>query len=157
MIPDEFWSKMKNVQRVHQRLYASGKGWIVGWLILLLEHTGRRSGKRYATPLQYERINGAYYVGAARGQQADWFRNVQADPHVHVQVSRLAFDCTAEPVTDPERVADFLEYRLKRHPLMIGLMMKFAHKLPMHPSRAQLLELSKSTAVVIFRPQQEEV
>lgn len=156
MIPDEFWSKIKKVQRVHQRLYASGKGWIVGWLILLLTHTGRRSGNHYVTPLQYERINGAYYVGAARGQQADWFRNIQADPHVHVQVDRCEFDCVAEPVTEPERVADFLEYRLKRHPLMIGLMIKFAHKLPMHPSRAQLLELSKFTAVVIFQPQQEE-
>ena len=60
-----------------------------------------------------------------------------------------------EPVTDPQRVADFLEYRLKRHPLMIGRMMKFAHKLPMRPSRAQFLELSKSTPLVILRPQLE--
>jgi deazaflavin-dependent oxidoreductase (nitroreductase family) len=157
MIPDEFWSKIKKVQRVHQRLYASGKGWTVGWLILLLTHTGRKSGTRYATPLQYEKIGGAYYVGAGRGQKADWYRNILTDPCVHVQVSRSEFDCVAEPVTDPFRVADFLEYRLKRHPMMIGLMMKFAHKLPMHPSRAQLLELSESTAVVIFRPQQEEV
>jgi hypothetical protein len=61
----------------------------------------------------------------------------------------------AEPVTDPERVADFLQYRLKRHPLMIGLIMKIAHKLPMRPSRAQLLELGKSTPLVILHPPQE--
>jgi deazaflavin-dependent oxidoreductase (nitroreductase family) len=152
MIPAAFWKRMKNVQRIHKRLYDSGKGWIVGKFILLLTHTGRRSGTRYVTPLQYEKIDGAYYVGAGRGPKADWLRNLQADPHVHVRVGRCEFDCVAEPVTDPERVADFLEYRLKHHPLMIGLIMKFAHGLPLRPSRAQFLELSKFTPMVILRP-----
>ena len=155
MIPDSFWKRMKSVQRIHRRLYASGKGWIVGRFILLLTHIGRKSGTRYVTPLQYEKMDEAYCVGAGRGPRADWFRNIQADPHVHVQVSRSEFDCVAEPVTDPERVADFLTYRLKRHPLMLGLMMKFAHHLPMRPSRAQLLELSAATPLVILRPPQE--
>jgi deazaflavin-dependent oxidoreductase (nitroreductase family) len=145
---------MKYIQRIHQHLYDSGKGWIVGRFILLLTHTGRRSGNRYGTPLQYEKIDGAYCVGVGRGPKADWFRNILADPHVHVQVNRCEFDCMAEPVTDPERVADFLEYRLKRHPLMIGMIMKIAHKLPMRPSRAQFLELGKSTPLVILHPPQ---
>jgi deazaflavin-dependent oxidoreductase (nitroreductase family) len=155
MIPDKFWPRMKTIQRIHQRLYDSGQGWIVGKFILLLTHTGRKSGTRYRTPLQYEKIDGAYCVGAGRGPNSDWFRNILADPHVHVQVYPHAFDCMAEPVTDPEKVADFLEYRLKRHPLMIGLMMKFAHKLPMHPSRVQFLELSQSTPLIILHPPQE--
>ena len=152
MVPESFWKRMKNIQRIHQRLYAAGKGWVIGNFILLLTHTGRKSGSRYGTPLQYEKIDGAYYVGAGRGSKADWFRNILADPHVHVQVARNEFDCLAEPVTDPDRVADFLEYRRKHRPLMIGLIMKFAHRLPMHPSRAQFLELSKATPLVILRP-----
>jgi deazaflavin-dependent oxidoreductase (nitroreductase family) len=119
---------------------------------LLLTHTGRKSGTRYVTPLQYEKIDGSYWVGAGRGPKADWYRNILIDPHVYVQVDRCAFDCVAQPVTDPDRVADFLEYRRKHHPLMIGLMMKFAHQLPMHPSRVQFLELSKFTPLVILRP-----
>jgi deazaflavin-dependent oxidoreductase (nitroreductase family) len=154
MIPDGFWKRIKNVQRIHQRLYDSGRGWIVGGLILLLRHTGRRSGKRYATPLQYERIDDDFYIGAARGQASDWFRNLQADPRVEVSVGRRTFQALAEPVTDPQRVADFLAYRLRRHPLMIGLMMKM-HKLPMKPSRAQLLELGGATALVILHPRTE--
>jgi deazaflavin-dependent oxidoreductase (nitroreductase family) len=155
MMSDTFWAKMKNVQSIHKRLYDSGKGWIVGRFILLLTHTGRKSGNRYITPLQYEKIDGAYCVGAGRGPKADWFRNILADPHVHVRVDRVEFDCVAETVTDPERVTDFLECRLKRHPFMLGLIMKLAHKLPMRPSRAQLLELSKSTPLVILRPSKE--
>jgi deazaflavin-dependent oxidoreductase (nitroreductase family) len=156
MIPDAFWQKIKNVQRIHQRLYDSGKGWIVGWLILLLRHTGRKSGKQYATPLQYEKIDGVYFIGAARGANADWVRNIQANPQVQVSVGRRNFKALARTVTDPEKVADFLAYRLRRHPLMIGLMMKM-HRLPMKPGRQQLLELGRTTAVVTLHPQEETV
>jgi deazaflavin-dependent oxidoreductase (nitroreductase family) len=156
MIPDEFWSQIKNVQRIHQRLYDSGKGWIVGWLILLLRHIGRKSGNQYATPLQYEKIGDCYYIGAARGANADWFRNIQANPQVQVSVGRRNFMALAEPIIDEEKVVDFLAYRLKHRPLMIGLMMKM-HKLSMKPSREQLLELGRTTAVVILHPQEESV
>ena len=151
IVPDEFWTKIRNVQRIHQRLYASGKGWLVGWIILLLEHTGRKSGKRYATPLQYENIDGLYYVGAGRGTQADWYQNILVDSNVHVQVGKVAFDARAEPATDPTQVVAFLKYRFKRHPLMMGLMMKM-HKLPMHLSDAQLEGLANTLAVVIIHP-----
>jgi len=150
-VPEEFWTKIKNVQRIHQRLYRSGLGWVVGWIILLLEHTGRKSGKRHATPLQYEIIDGSYYVGAARGTKADWYRNILVNPQVHVKVGRLAFEGWAEPITDLEQVIAFLKYRFKRHPLMMGLMMKM-HKLPMHPSDAQLETLAGSLAIVILHP-----
>jgi deazaflavin-dependent oxidoreductase (nitroreductase family) len=152
MIPDGFWSKIRNVQRIHQRLYDLRMGWLVGWLILLLRHKGRRSGKQYATPLQYEKIGDTYCIAAGRGTMADWFRNVQANPQVQFSVGRRNFNAVAEPVTDPERVADFLAYRLNRHPLMLGLMMKL-HRLPMKPSRAQLLGLARRTALVILHPE----
>ena len=151
-LPDEFWERIKPVKRLHLRLYATGYGWVIGRFILLLTHTGRKTGQSYVTPLQYERIDGAYYVGAGRGRRADWFRNALAQPRVHVQVGREAFDCLAEPVIEPERVADFLACRLERHPLMIGLIMKVAHHLPLRPSRTQLLELGLSTALMILRP-----
>jgi len=155
ILPDEFWSKIKNVQRIHQRLYSVGKGWMVGWMILLLEHTGRKSGKKYATPLQYENIDGLFYVGAGRGPKADWYRNIQANPEVHVQVGKLSFDGWAEPITEPQRVLEFLKYRFKKHPLMMGLMMKL-HKLPMRPGEDRLMELGKTLAVVALHPRKKD-
>ena len=53
-------------------LYAIGLGPIYGRLVLLLTTTGRKSGLHRVTPLQYEEIEGKIYVGAARGQKADW-------------------------------------------------------------------------------------
>jgi deazaflavin-dependent oxidoreductase (nitroreductase family) len=155
MIQDEFWGRMKNLQRIHRLLYAVGFGRVVGKIILLLTTTGRKSGLKRITPLQYEEIDGNYYLGSARGAKSDWYRNIEADGRVEIRVKSLAFPGIAEPVTDPTRIADFLETRLRRHPFMMGLLMEKAHHLPKNPSRQQLLDLAASEAMVIIRPAKE--
>ena len=104
------------------------------------------------TPLQYEMIGDDYYVGAARGTKADWVRNIQSCPQVEVRVGAKQFQGVAEVVTDPSKFADFLEVRLQRHPLMVGLIMEKAHGFPRHPSREQLEELGRTEAFVILHP-----
>ncbi len=146
------WTAMKNVQKIHRLLYAIGLGPLIGRIILLLTTTGRKSGQKRITPLQYEEINGAIYLGAARGLKADWVRNIQVDPQVEVRLKNRQFYSKAEIVTDPAKIADFLEVRLERHPRMIGLMMEKVHHLPKHPSRSQLEELAKTEALVILQP-----
>lgn len=152
MISNDFWTRMKNIQRIHRLLYAAGLGPMVGKIILLLTTTGRKTGLKRTTPLQYEEINGEYYLGSARGTRSDWYRNVTCDGRVEVQVKNLRFRGSAEPVTDPDRIADFLETRLRRHPFMMGVLMQKVHKLPKVPSRQQLLELAATEAMVIIRP-----
>jgi deazaflavin-dependent oxidoreductase (nitroreductase family) len=103
------------------------------------------------TPLQYEEVDGDFYVAAARGVKADWFRNVQANPNVEVRVSSRRFRGRAEPITDTERVADFLELRLRRHPAMVGAMLR-SEGLPPTPNRQQLEAYAAKRALVIIRP-----
>ena len=146
------WSKMKNVQKIHRVLYSIGLGPLIGRIILLLTTTGRSSGLKRLTPLQYEMICDDYYVGAARGTKADWVRNIQSCPQVEVRVGKKQFQGTAEVVTDASRFADFVEVRLQRHPRMIGLIMQKAHGLPRHPSREQLEKLGSTEAFVILHP-----
>jgi deazaflavin-dependent oxidoreductase (nitroreductase family) len=146
------WARMKNIQKIHRVLYALGLGPLIGRLILLLTTTGRRTGKKRVTPLQYEEIDGWYYLGAARGLRADWVRNVQACPEVELRVGAKSFSGCAEVVNDPAQFADFMEVRLQRHPRMIGLILEKAHGLPRRPSRAQLEGLAENEAVVIVRP-----
>mgnify|MGYP000865103599 CR=1 FL=1 len=147
----DYWSRMKPAQNLHRLLYAVGLGPVVGKIILLLTTTGRKSGLQRVTPLQYECIDGDYYLGAARGLRADWVRNIQADPHVSVRVKRLRFDGQAEIITDAAKIADFLEVRLQRHPRMVGMMMDRMHHVTRTPSRAQLEEIAKDEALVIIR------
>ena len=109
---------------------------------------------KHITPLQYEEIDGKYYLGSARGLRADWVRNIQEDPNVEIRVKSLKFQGQAEVVTDPSRFADFAQVRLQRHPLMVGIIMQRAHGLPKQPSREQLENLAKDEAFVIVTPVQ---
>lgn len=148
------WERMKYIQKIHRVLYAIGLGPVIGKIILLLTTTGRKTGLKRVTPLQYEEIDGKYYLGSARGLKADWVRNIQADPQVEIRVKSLNFQGQAEIVTDPARFADFVEVRLQRHPVIVGTIMQKAHGLPKHPKREQLEALAENEALVIITPAQ---
>ena len=149
------WQKMKYIQKLHRVLYAIGLGPVIGRIILLLTTTGRKTGLKRITPLQYEEIDGKYYLGSARGLKADWVRNIQADPNVEIRVKSLNFQGRAEVVTNPARFADFVEIRLQRHPFVVGTIMQKAHDLPKQPSREQLEALAENEALVIIEPKRE--
>ena len=119
--------------------------------VLILITTGRKSGTPHKTPLQYEIENGAVYVASARGCQADWVHNILVDSNVEVGLEDLRFHAQAQVITEITQISEFLEMRLRKHPLMMGAMM-FFHGLPPRPNRAQLIELAADLALVIFNP-----
>lgn len=119
-------------------------------VVMLLTTIGRKSGLPRVTPLQYEEVDGEYYIASARGRDADWFKNLCANPKVHVQIRDLEFDAVAEPVTDPVRIADFIELRLRRHPFMIRLIMWLFDGLPLRFSRIDLEEFCQEKAMVVL-------
>jgi deazaflavin-dependent oxidoreductase (nitroreductase family) len=121
-------------------------------IILLLTTTGRKSGLPRTTPVQYEEVNGLICVGSARGQKSDWFKNILANPRVHVQMQKREFDAVAETVIDTKRVADFIQLRVQRHPIMLRLIMFLADGLPFNFDRAQLEKYCENRAMVILRP-----
>lgn len=133
------------------KLYHTPLAPILGRLVLLLTTRGRRSGVLRTTPLQYEAIDDAYYLGAARGLRADWVRNIQADPAVEVRIGRRAFRATARVVTEAGLIADFLEVRLQRHPHIVGAILR-SEGLPRPPARADLEAYSRRLALIILTP-----
>jgi deazaflavin-dependent oxidoreductase (nitroreductase family) len=133
------------------RLYATPLALLLGRLILLLTTTGRKTGLPRTTPLQYEHDGGCYLVGSSRGKQADWFRNILANPQVGVQVGMRYFQGHADPVTDPRRIADLLELRLQRHPLMVGKILEM-EGLGRTPGRARLEIYACKLAMVVIQP-----
>jgi len=151
--PGVVWRALRFVnRRVAAQVIASGGG--PQRVVLLLTTIGRKSGLPRVTPLQFEELDGAYYVGSARGAQADWFRNIVANPCVQVQVRQQRFPARAEPITDPARIADFLEMRLRRHPVMLRVML-LMHGL-FQPDRANIERLASSLALVVIRPEKGE-
>jgi deazaflavin-dependent oxidoreductase (nitroreductase family) len=74
--------------------------------LLLLTTTGRRSGERRTTPMMFHRDGDrllliASNMGAPR--HPDWYLNLEADPHVTVEVGDETYDATAVPSIGEER------------------------------------------------------
>ncbi len=95
-------------------------------VVLLLTTTGRKSGQPRVTPLQYEKVNG------------------------DIQIRDRTFAALAEPVTDPRRIAGFIELRLKRHPFMSRLIMRLFDGLLLRFKRATLEGMAVGKALVIL-------
>ena len=131
--------------------YAIGLGPLLGRFVLLMTTTGRKSGRRRVTPLQYEEIDGAFFLGAALGGKSDWVRNIRANPQVEIQVKRLHFGGQARIIQDIEQIADFLELRLQRHPKMIGAIMR-KDGIPFPPRRSDLEQYATQLTLVVVQP-----
>jgi deazaflavin-dependent oxidoreductase (nitroreductase family) len=71
-------------------LWRLGLGrWVNVWphgsgRILVLGHTGRRTGRRRWTPLNYAEVDGELYCTAGFGSGSDWYRNVLTQPQVEL-------------------------------------------------------------------------
>ncbi len=135
-----------------QIAYAVGLGPRIGRLVLLLTTTGRKSGKPRVVPLQYEEIDGKFYLGSSRGEQADWVRNIRADPRVDVRVKARRFAGRADITTDAARIADFLEVRLRRHPRMVGMIMR-GGGFSQTPGRGDLERYAARLSLVVITPE----
>ena len=74
--------------------------------LLLLHHTGAKSGKSRINPLAYQSDDGRYVVFASKGgapAHPDWYHNLKAQPHVKIEVGTDTFDVVANEAPDEER------------------------------------------------------
>lgn len=77
----------------------------VGGRILVIAHTGRKSGLRRLTPVNYAEVDGEVYCTAGFGAVSDWYRNILANPKVEVWLPDSRWQAVAEDVSDsPQRI-----------------------------------------------------
>jgi deazaflavin-dependent oxidoreductase (nitroreductase family) len=102
-------------------LYKMGLGGmerIFGAEWMLLTTTGRKSGKPRQTMvdiLDYDKDTDIYYIEAAYGARADWYRNIQANPFFEAQAGRRKFHARAGELTS-DNAADMLVQFYRRKP-----------------------------------------
>ncbi len=70
--------------------------------IMVVTHTGRKSGKDHHTPLNYIVRNGDVYCIAAFGGKADWYQNAMANPAIEVWLPDGWWKGVAEDVSGRE-------------------------------------------------------
>ncbi|MFF4597089.1 nitroreductase family deazaflavin-dependent oxidoreductase [Amycolatopsis sp. NPDC001319] len=77
-----------------------------GLYTLILASTGRKTGEPRRTCLIYGTAGDDFVVVASKGGEddhPDWFKNIEAEPGVGVQVGAQRFDARARVATDEER------------------------------------------------------
>jgi deazaflavin-dependent oxidoreductase (nitroreductase family) len=83
-----------------------GHDWLEGAPVLLLTTTGRTSGEPRTTPLIYQPHGDAFLIVASRGGMDTppaWYRNLESDPEVRVQVKGDKFAAHARTATPEEK------------------------------------------------------
>ena len=99
-------------------LYRARLGLMFGSRLLMLEHTGRKTGiRRYVVLESVDHPNPrTYIVAAGFGDRAQWLRNVRASPRVRVYAgSRRPVPAIARPLTSAETAAALTAYA-RAHP-----------------------------------------
>ncbi len=97
-----------------------------GLPLLLLHHTGAKSGTERINPLAYQADGGRYVVFASKGGAPNnpaWYHNLKAHPDARIEVGTDTIDVVANEVTgeerdrlfrtQAERVPAFAEYEQK--------------------------------------------
>jgi deazaflavin-dependent oxidoreductase (nitroreductase family) len=98
--------------------YRVGLGGLLGGRMLLLNHTGRKSGQARQNVLEVVRRDeqaDAYIVASGFGEKADWYKNVMAHPEVKIQVGSRHLYARAERLPLEQATAEMLDYN-RRHP-----------------------------------------
>jgi deazaflavin-dependent oxidoreductase (nitroreductase family) len=96
----------EHVERYRATGGDEGYTWRKGTTILLLTTTGRRSGKPHTSPLIFREHDGRYVIVASKGgapDPPDWFKNIEADPAVEVQVKDDVFPARARVAEGEEK------------------------------------------------------
>jgi len=109
-----------NGQIIAEFLANGGKvgGFFAGQPLLLLHHTGAKTGTERVNPLAYQQVGGSYAVfGSAGGQPRDpqWFRNLVAHPDVTLEVGTSTVKARARVADGSER-ASIWETQKERMP-----------------------------------------
>lgn len=96
-------------------VFRMGLGFLLTRRLLLLEHVGRKSGSaRYVVLEVVEHASPpSLVVASGFGPAAQWFRNVEAEPHCYVSIGfRRRVPAVAAVLEPAERDAALARYRV---------------------------------------------
>ena len=107
-------------------------GMFAGMPILLLHHTGARSGESRINPLTYAVDDGRYVIFASRGgapANPAWYHNLKAQPETTIEVGTDTLAVTASEATGQERDRLFGE-QARRSPVFADYERKAGRVIP---------------------------
>jgi hypothetical protein len=88
---------------------------LIGRGVALLSFEGRKTGRRYAIPVSYERQDDVVTIITKR--QRKWWHNFESPIEVELRLAGSVFAGKAEIETDDAETADFMTEYLSRRPV----------------------------------------
>ncbi len=120
MVLDKVRVFNKHVLNPVMMIVAGQKYWYAG----VIEHTGRRSGKTYATPVVIERAGDGFIIPLPYGTDVDWLRNVLAAGKATLRVHGETCQAVEPEIVDaaaasqqlsPRRQREFSRFRISNY------------------------------------------
>ena len=154
--PDLRWlrSKLTGASRLAFRLPIYLYRLDLGWLLV---HRGRRSGLLHETVLEvllHDPATRKSVVLSTRGEKADWYRNVGANPALEVRTGGQRYVPEQRFLAPEENHAVISEYA-RRHPLAFRVFARvFGY--PLDGKEAARRQVAHSLRLVAFRPRDVE-
>ena len=72
-----------------------------GWYAAVVHHTGRRSGRAYATPVWAEPIPDGLLIPLPYGTRVDWLQNILAAGSCRIEAKGSAYSAVQPEVVEP--------------------------------------------------------
>jgi deazaflavin-dependent oxidoreductase (nitroreductase family) len=134
-------------------LYHAHMGWLLGHRMVLLTHTGRKSGLPHQTVLEvvrYDKGTGACIVASGWGKSSDWFQNITANPKIVFQVSNKCSEAIAERLSPEGGEQEMLDYA-HLHPTALRELARFmGYRLD--GSEDDIRAMGRMVPMFIFKP-----
>ena len=94
-------------------------GWerLIGVQWMFLTTIGRKTGKRRETlvdVMDYDSATDTYFIEAAYGTRADWYKNIQAHPVFEAQVGRRKFNASAKELNSQDTGETLVQFFRKK-------------------------------------------
>jgi deazaflavin-dependent oxidoreductase (nitroreductase family) len=102
---------IKFMSRLNTWVYRVSGGRLAGRFpggapVLLLTTIGRKSGQPQTAPLLYLQDANNYVIVASKGGMSHnplWYKNLEANPHVKIEVGSRTFNAVAHSASDEEK------------------------------------------------------
>lgn len=147
---------VRRLFRAPVRLYRWRLGWLLGHRFLLLEHRGRRSGRRYETVLEVVKWDpgGEVVVLSGWGRSSDWYLNVVSGGQAHITVGgrRSAVACRELSEDEAAVVLADYEYRNRCVRPVLNRVLSSLVGWRYDGSEASRARLVRELPLVAFRP-----
>jgi deazaflavin-dependent oxidoreductase (nitroreductase family) len=148
--PSSGWRRAMFKWPVH--LWRLGMAPLIGHNMVLITHTGRKSGLPRRTMTELHVVNGRKYAPCAFGPRAQWFRNIQANPRVTIQTADGAESARAMRVTSDEEILALMDYT---HPINRIMILRYMEALDIEPTPEDILAKKDRIYWIRFDPTDE--